>query len=225
MRRGCCRQRKQSGSAGALHHLSVLAAVCVLLLLGGPSAPKATAQTAPGEQGKHLTAILLVAQGDLTDSDFADSVVLVMNNLVPHAPVGVIVNRPTRVTVAQLAAHLFPSLKRLADLPDKVYFGGPVELDSVWFLFRAPQAPKHSVQAFGDVFLSADHDLLLQLLARDKPMDGLKIFVGHSGWAPGQLEAEIARGDWRLKRAEWDAIFHGKHEHPWPAPQSSDQTA
>jgi putative AlgH/UPF0301 family transcriptional regulator len=51
-------------------------------------------------------------------------------------------------------------------------------------------------------------------------MDGLRIFIGHSGWAPRQLEAEIARGDWTLERAKSDAIFNGKSEHPWPAPQA-----
>ena len=51
-------------------------------------------------------------------------------------------------------------------------------------------------------------------------MDGLRIFIGHSGWAPGQLEAEIARGAWTLERAEPDAIFKGKPEHPWPTPRA-----
>ena len=168
--------------------------------------------------------MLLVAHGDLSDSDFADSVVLVMNNLGP-APVGVIVNRPTAITVAQLGAELFPSLKQLAALHDKVYFGGPVEFGSVWFLFRAAQAPEHAVRAFEDVYLSADKRVLLQLLGRDKPMADLRIFVGHSGWAPGQLEAEIARGDWSLKRADSQAIFNGKPEHPWPAPQNPNHPA
>ncbi|MBV8404418.1 MAG: YqgE/AlgH family protein, partial [Gammaproteobacteria bacterium] len=60
-------------------------------------------------------------------------------------------------------------------------------------------------------------ELLLRLLGRDKPMENLRIYIGHSGWAPGQLEAEIARGAWSLERAEPDAIFKGKSEHPWPA--------
>jgi putative transcriptional regulator len=66
--------------------------------------------------------------------------------------------------------------------------------------------------------LSADRQLLLQLLGRDKPMDSLRIFVGHAGWAPGQLEAEIAQRAWVLKRAETEAIFSGNSEHPWPSP-------
>jgi putative transcriptional regulator len=97
---------------------------------------------------------------------------------------------------------------------DKVYFGGPVDFGSVWFLFRAATPPEHAIQAFDGVYLSADRPLLLQLPGRDKPMDSLRIFFGHAGWAPGQLEAEIDRRDWTLKRAEAEAIFSGKSEHP-----------
>jgi putative transcriptional regulator len=88
------------------------------------------------------------------------------------------------------------------------------------FLLRAATPPEHAIQAFDGIYLSTNRELLLQLLGRDKPMDGLRIFVGHSGWAPGQLEAEIARGEWNLERADSDAIFNGKSEHPWPAPQA-----
>jgi putative transcriptional regulator len=90
----------------------------------------------------------------------------------------------------------------------------------VWFLFRATTPPEHAIEACEGVYLSADRKLLSQLLGRDKPMDGLRIFVGHAGWAPGQLEAEIANGHWTLKRAEPEAIFNGKSEHPWPRAQA-----
>jgi putative transcriptional regulator len=168
---------------------------------------------------KGATAILLTARAELPDSDFADSVVLVMNNLGP-APIGVIVNKPTPIPVSRL----FPDIKRLAQVHDKLYYGGPVEFGSVWFLFRATAAPEHAIQASDGICISADRDLLLQLLGRDKPMDGLRIFIGHSGWAPGQLEEEIARGDWTLGRAESNAIFNRKSEHPWPAPPASKRS-
>jgi len=178
-----------------------------LLLLAGSSWPGLADE--PGR----LTAILLVARGELPDPNFADSVVLVMNH-VAEAPVGVIVNRPTAMSVAEL----FPEVKRLAKIRDKVYFGGPVELGTVWFLFRAAKRPAGAVRSFDDVYLSGDRDLLLRLLRRDKPMESLRIFVGHAGWAPGQLESEIGRGDWALEHAETDAVFNPDVEHPWPAP-------
>ncbi len=182
-------------------------ALCALLLLSGSSWP------ASAPDAKPLTAILLVARDALPDPNFADSIVLVMNNLGP-APVGIIINRPTPVPVS----HLFPDLERLAQVRDKVYFGGPIDFGSVWFLFRAATPPEHAVQACDGVYLSADRELLLRLLERKKPMDNLRIFLGHAGWAPGQLEAEIDRRDWTSRRADVEAIFGGKSEHPWPSP-------
>jgi putative transcriptional regulator len=190
----------QRGIAGALG---------ALLLLSGSAWPTSAADAKP------LTAILIVARDELPDSQFANSVVLVMNDLGP-APVGIIINRPMPLPVSQL----LPDLKHLARVRDKVYFGGPVAFGSVSFLFRATKPPQHAIQACDGVYLSEDRKLLLQLLARDKPMDGLRIFVGHAGWAPGQLEAEIAHGDWTLKRAEPDAIFNGKSQHPWPSSET-----
>ena len=197
MRSGFCLQRCVAGALGAL------------LILSGSSWPTSAADAKP------LTAILLIARDELPDSHFANSVVLVMNNLGP-APVGIIINRPMRIPVSQL----FPDLKQLAQVRDKVYFGGPVEFGSVWFLFRAPKPPEHAIQACDGVYLSADRKLLLQLLGRDEPMGGLRIFVGHAGWAPDQLESEIAHGDWTLGHADPEAIFNAKAEHPWPSSQA-----
>jgi putative transcriptional regulator len=188
---------------------SFASVLCTLLILLQPFLPTLA------DDSSHLTAILLTARSELPDPDFADSVVLVMNNLGP-APIGIIVNRPTQVSVAEL----FPDLKRLAHVHDKVFFGGPVDLDTVWFLFRATKPPTHAIRTFGDIWLSADRDLLLTLLGRDKPMEGLRIFLGHSGWAPGQLEAEIENSDWTLGHADPDAIFKSKSNHPWPSSQT-----
>ena len=191
------------------------AALGTLLLLLGASGPTTAADAKP----KAMTAILLVARAELPDPNFADSIVLVMNNLGP-GPLGLIINRPTKVPVSEL----FPDLKRLATLHDKIYFGGPVELRSVWFLFRAAKRPEHAIEACDGIYISADRELLLRLLGRDKPTDGLRIFIGHSGWTPEQLENEISRGDWTLKHAESDAIFNGQTEHPWPGPAEEPST-
>ena len=114
------------------------------------------------DEPKSLTAILIIARDALPDPNFADSTVLVMNDLGP-APVGIIINRPTRLTVSQL----FPELTRLAPLHEKVYFGGPVELDAVWFLFRASSPPEHAIKACEGVYVSSSRDVLLKLLRHD----------------------------------------------------------
>src|SRR3977135_1798313 len=123
----------------------VAGALCALLLLSGSSWPESVPDAKP------LTAILLIARDDLPDSNFADSVVLVMNNLGP-APVGIIINRPMPIPVSRL----FPDLKRLAKVRDRVYFGGPVDFGSVWFLFHDDAPPEHAIQACDGVSFRAD---------------------------------------------------------------------
>src|SRR4051794_5298101 len=64
-----------------------------------------------------LTAIVITAKTDLPGDTFADSTVLVLNNMGP-APVGLITNRPTKFTVS----HLFPELEpRLAQVRERIY--------------------------------------------------------------------------------------------------------
>lgn len=202
-----------------------LTAALLLMLLGSSlrltwAAAAAVKPAAPIEQppGNSLTAILLVAGGVVSDPNFGGSIVVVMNNLGP-APVGIIVNRPMPLTVARF----FPQVKHLAQVQDRVYFGGPVEFgtDSVWYLFRAKTAPAGAIRVCDGVYVSSDHKLLLELLNRERPMQGLRIFVGHAGWFPGQLQAEIQGGAWTPKRADADSIFNPKPQVPWPSTQGS----
>ena len=189
----------------------MIRALCASLLLSAMS------WAAFADNAKPLTTMLLVAESELRDPNFKGSVVLVMNNIAP-APAGIIINRPTSIAVSRL----FPDLERLARLDDKVYFGGPVEIAMVSFLVRADAAPEDATEVFHGVYISTNQELLRKLLGRDKPMEGLRIFIGYSGWASGQLEAEIARGDWTLAPAEASAIFDGKSERPWPERQTPD---
>jgi putative transcriptional regulator len=189
----------------------MIRALCASLLLFAMS------WAASADNAKPLTTMLLVAEAELRDPNFKGSVVLVMNNIAP-APAGIIINRPTSITVSRL----FPDLEHLAQLDDKVYFGGPVEIATVSFLVRADAAPEDATEVFHGVYISTNQELLRKLLDRDKPMEGLRIFIGYSGWGPGQLEAEIARGDWTLAPAEASAIFDGKSERPWPERQTPD---
>ena len=94
----------------------VAGGLCALLLVPGSSWPGSGADTKPPN------AILIVARDHLPDSNFADSIVLVMNNLGP-GPFGIIINRPMPIPVSRL----FPDIERLAQVRDRVYFGGPVD--------------------------------------------------------------------------------------------------
>lgn len=175
------------------------------------------AMPACAQDAKSLTTILLVARDELPDPNFKRSRVLVMNNIGP-APAGVIINRPTKITVARV----FPDMEKLARFDDRIYFGGPVELGVLSFIFRADKPPENATRVVDDVFISTDRDLLHELLSRDAPMRDLRIFMGYSGWSSGQLEDEIGRGDWKIERADAKAMFGHEGEYPWPENATAD---
>jgi putative transcriptional regulator len=176
-----------------LRSLLLLAAIC-LPVLAEDAASKA---------------ILLVARKNLPDPFFRDSVVLVTN--AGRAPLGVIINKPLDMKLADALTG-----ERKARLRDeKLFFGGPVGSENVLFVYRAKDAEEDALQLMDGLYMSASRQVLDRLLARDEPLEGLRIFAGHAGWEPGQLEGEIARGDWALAPAEADAIFKARPQELW----------
>jgi len=186
--------------------------LCVLLLLVGVSSSAAATPS-----GNTLSSIILIARAGLPDANFNGSTVLVTNRIA-SGPFGIIVNRPTRLTVSQL----FPDWKKNVHGDEKVYFGGPVDVTSVSFLFQSRTPRERAVEVLAGVYLSRDLDLLRTLLERDNPNEAVRVFIGYAGWEPDQLEAEIAGGNWKVAPASTGAIFEARPEHPWPEPPAPE---
>ena len=154
-------------------------------------------------------AIFLVAAPDLLDPNFAQTVVLVV---FPKdaGPVGVILNRPVPLTLKEA----FPDEPRLKGRGDQLYFGGPVRINALMFLFRRTDVPQSAFPVIDDLFLSADGGLLDDMLARSEGQVQ-RFFLGYSGWAVQQLEFEIARGGWYVIPADLDTILNGDPKTLW----------
>jgi putative transcriptional regulator len=170
------------------------------------------AWAAGGEPNVARSAIVLSARPGLPDPNFDGSTILVTNS-VANSPFGIVLNRPTKLTVAQL----LPEFADSAIADEKVHFGGPVQIDSAWFLFRSQAPVEHAVNVLGDVYLSHDREGLRTLLQRGLAKENVRVFIGYAGWETDQLEDEIARGDWKVAPASADRIFDPGTEHPWPA--------
>jgi putative transcriptional regulator len=172
-------------------------AALLLSLLLGLATPVA-AQPAAGK--------FLVAARGLSDPNFERSVVL----LVQHGAEGswgLVINRPTGVPLAKLFAEE-PGLRRQDGI---LFAGGPVGAGRFLLLLRARRPPEASRPVFADVYLSWTPPPL-----RDaRGISELRVYSGYAGWAPGQLEAEIARGDWRLLPAEAPLVFERRSERVW----------
>lgn len=148
-------------------------------------------------------AVMLVAAPQMPDPRFARTV-LVVTFPQDAGPMGLVLNKPAGMTLGELFG---PDRPELADHPDPILLGGPVDPEGMLFLFHWPEHPVKALPVGGDVYLSGDGKLFEALVADRGASAGRRFFAGYSGWAEGQLDREIASGDWLVLPVDLDALF------------------
>jgi len=155
--------------------------------------------------------VFLVATAGMQDPRFRRSVVLLLEH-GENGTLGLIVNKVTEISLPQV----LPDLKESGQESNLLFFGGPVGLDGILFLTRNAEPPERAEHVMEDVYYSGDRNLLKEFLKQNKGAGELRVFLGNSGWSPGQLAAEIAEGAWRLVRGDSDTLFERDLDDLWP---------
>jgi len=153
---------------------------------------------------------MLVAPRDAPDSNFAESVIVLLNYSKESA-LGLMINRRSSVPISR-ALH---ELKGAQDRSDPVYVGGPVEQDGVMALLRSSVKPDQAERVFDDVFLVSARPGLEGALAAGKDPKELRIYVGYCGWGAGQLDNEVKLGGWYIFDRSSNLVFDGNPDTIW----------
>ena len=124
-------------------------------------------------------------------------------------------NRPIDVTLAALFKQVEIPLEDSPLAGQPVFFGGPVQFDHGFVLHR-PVGTWKSTLPVGDIGLTTSRDILEAMAAGGGPKQQL-VALGYAGWAPGQLEDEIARNGWLTVAADLDLIFDVAPEERYEA--------
>lgn len=113
---------------------------------------------------------------------------------------GLVLNRPSESKVSEAV----PQLADLVDSEDDLLVGGPVGQSAVIVLADFEDPEDAAMIAFDNVGVlgggTAPDELGLGLRQA-------RVFAGHSGWGPGQLDGELERGDWILEPAQYSDAF------------------
>jgi putative transcriptional regulator len=136
--------------------------------------------------------MLLVATPALRDPNFAETVVL-MIDVTREGSLGVVLNRPTGLPVAEVLG----AWGDLVTEPEVLFQGGPVETDGALALALRRTDDDGEVLGLREVvdrLALLDLDTPVELVGDE--LDGLRIFAGYAGWGNGQLDLEIEEGSW-----------------------------
>ncbi len=175
--------------------------------MAASAAPRTRVALASHIMDESLVGQLLLASPALHDPNFERTVVLIGVHSGEGA-MGVVLNRPSEVTVGEAA----PQLEVTIDESERVFVGGPVQPSSIVFLAEFLDPAPAGVLVLGRIgFPSPDAEL--EELSRS--IDRVRVFAGFAGWGEGQLETEIEEGDWIAQVALPEDVFSELPEELW----------
>jgi putative AlgH/UPF0301 family transcriptional regulator len=154
---------------------------------------------------------VLVASRNLTDPNFAETVVLLVH-YDAEGVVGLILNRRTDVPLSRV----LEGLKAAKDRSDPVYLGGPVETPAVFALLTSPTKLEGAKHIFGGVYLISTKSLFEQTISARPDPNVFHVYLGYAGWNNDQLRKEVELGAWFIFRADVGTVFNSDPDSLWP---------
>jgi len=178
------------------------AVALVALLLWAAPAPAA-----------ELSGQLLVAVPDLADPNFDHTVILMVRHGADGA-LGLVVNdqRDERPLAEIMTAIGLEPGSAKGNV--RVFLGGPVEPTRVFVLHSAEYARPDTIAVGSGLALTVSGDIFRDMADGKRPRK-VMVILGYAGWAPGQLEGEMAQGGWFTEPADAKLILDEPPQRLW----------
>lgn len=132
---------------------------------------------------------LLIAEPSIIgDVSFNRSIVL-LADYTDEGSIGFILNKPLDYTIKDLIPDI--------DANFKVYNGGPVEQDNLYFIHKVPELIPDSIEISLGIYWGGDFNVVADLIANNQIEEkDIRFFLGYSGWDSKQLDEELRINSW-----------------------------
>lgn len=166
-------------------------------------------------QSTSLTGQFIIAMPNLQDMNFDQSVTYICEH-DENGCFGLIINKPTEVTLSEVIAEMKIEAAEDAPVDERIFLGGPVQPDRGFILHNPPGDWSSSLKVNDQIALTTSKDILEAIARNDGPEHSI-VALGYAGWGPGQLEAEMAANSWLNCPADQQIIFHTPAADRWKA--------
>ncbi len=147
--------------------------------------------------------VLLIAEPSIIgDVSFNRSVVLLAEHN-ESGSIGFILNKPLKYRLKDFLPEVNSSLR--------VYNGGPVEQDNLYFIHTVPELIPDSIEISNGIYWGGDFNTILDMLNNNELReDQIQFFLGYSGWTFDQLENELKENSWVVTKNNLESEIIGK---------------
>jgi len=174
-----------------------------------------TMNPSPYKKSMDLTNQFLLAMPGVIEGELSGAVIYLCEHNERGA-LGLVINRPTDLTVGTLFERIDLELDITADKGAPVYFGGPVQTERGFVLHAPPGDYTSTIKLNEDLALTTSRDVL-QAVAEGHGPAQMLVTLGYAGWGAGQLEEELAHNAWLTVNAEPHIIFDVPSEQRYSA--------
>ncbi len=151
---------------------------------------------------------VLIAAPFLNDFYFGRSVVMLADH-GKEGSFGLIMNKPLELNFNEIVSG-FPDFKA------KVFLGGPVKSDNLYFVHTLGDRVPGSARIIDDLYWGGDIDLVQDMMHKGEIRTGqLRFYLGYSGWSPDQLEREMDESSWVLTTADSRTLLRQETTGLW----------
>ena len=165
-------------------------------------------------ESSNLAPGLLLAMPQLADPNFFHAVVL----MIEHGDAGsfgLVINHPSPIRAAELLDSLEMSWR--GEDTAVVWAGGPVSPSTGWVLHEpigiAQAGIGGTIAITSSISLSTSPERLRAIASQ--PPRNIRLLLGYSGWGPGQLATEMARGAWLHTAVDPGLVFETPADQMW----------
>ncbi|HQW83704.1 MAG TPA: YqgE/AlgH family protein [Ferruginibacter sp.] len=152
--------------------------------------------------------ILLIADPFLKDPNFLRTVVLLCEHQ-EQGSLGFVINKQVEHTLDELITDM-----EGYKLP--VYYGGPVQMNTVHFLHQYPDLIPESIKINNEIYWGGNFETVSALIkSNGVNLNKIKFFIGYSGWSFNQLNNELNEKSWLTVAANRKLVFNTSNDEIW----------
>jgi len=154
--------------------------------------------------------MFLVADEQLKDPRFRNGVILLIQHN-EQGSAGLVVNRGSRLSLSAI----LPKDSSLTGDGGTLSYGGPVDPNTLLALVKVRNHPPEPADEVVAGLYVTGVGVLDEWVDFSTEVVSYRTFVGYTGWAAGQLDAEIQRGDWSVLQADAESVLTGDQGQLW----------
>ena len=153
--------------------------------------------------------VLLIADPFLKDPNFSRTVVLLCEHQESKGSFGFVLNKMFDQQLNDLVPEVL-----INTIP--VYYGGPVQIDTIHFIHQQPELIKGGFEIIKGVYWGGEFDTVVSLINSGQlDLKKIKFFIGYSGWSSGQLENELNEKAWITSTSDDSLLFEQDEQNIW----------